>query len=175
MAVYWLSPVSCSSPQYHTHMEGGPPGGGFYCYCFPNFLGKSKQLPVVSFVSSACYGCIWHPACYSYGSSLISPLYEMKWKPEIPSTAKATHKDLRLLKWSFYFFKVIQPQGRLGGSVGKASDFGSGHDLTVCEFQPCVGLCADSSEPGACFGFCVSLSLSPPMLTLCLSLSLSQK
>ena len=49
--------------------------------------------------------------------------------------------------------------GRLGGSVSRASDFGSGHDLTVCEFEPRVGLCADRSEPGACFGFCVSLSL----------------
>ena len=27
------------------------------------------------------------------------------------------------------------------------SDFGSGHDLAVCGFEPCVGLCADSSEP----------------------------
>ena len=63
--------------------------------------------------------------------------------------------------------------GRLGGSVGEASDFGSGHDLAVCELEPLVGLCADSSEPGACFGFCVSLSLcpSPPLLVLCLSLS----
>ena len=26
---------------------------------------------------------------------------------------------------------------------------GSGHDLTVCEFEPHVGLCADSSEPDA--------------------------
>ena len=39
------------------------------------------------------------------------------------------------------------------------SGFSSGHDLMVQEFKPCVGLCADSSEPGACFGFCVSLSL----------------
>uniref|UniRef100_A0A8C8Y7M8 Kinesin family member 13A n=1 Tax=Panthera leo TaxID=9689 RepID=A0A8C8Y7M8_PANLE len=38
--------------------------------------------------------------------------------------------------------------GRLGG-----------HDLTVREFKLRVGLCADSSEPGACFRFCVSLSL----------------
>ena len=37
---------------------------------------------------------------------------------------------------------------------------GSGHDLTAREFEPHVGLCADSSEPGACFGVCVSLSLS---------------
>ena len=51
-------------------------------------------------------------------------------------------------------------------------DFGSGHDLTVCEFEPRVGLCADSSEPGACFGFCVSLSGLPLLM---LALSLSQK
>ena len=38
-----------------------------------------------------------------------------------------------------------------------------------------VGLCADSSEPGACFGFCVSLSLCPSSTcTHSLSLSLSK-
>ena len=26
-------------------------------------------------------------------------------------------------------------------------DFGSGHDLIVCEFKPCVGLCTDSVDP----------------------------
>ena len=36
--------------------------------------------------------------------------------------------------------------GRLGGSVGSVSDFGSGHDLAVCEFEPRAGLCADSSK-----------------------------
>ena len=51
-------------------------------------------------------------------------------------------------------------QGRLGGSVGCAADFGSVHDLAVCEFEPHMGVCADSLEPGACFTFCVSLSLS---------------
>ena len=44
----------------------------------------------------------------------------------------------------------------------------------VCEFKPRVGLCADSSEPGACFGFCVCVSLSAlPLLILCLCLCLS--
>ena len=60
---------------------------------------------------------------------------------------------------------------RLGGSFGGTSDFSSGHDLVVHEFKPRVGLCADSSEPGACFGFCVSLSLCPSpvhALPLCL-------
>ena len=52
------------------------------------------------------------------------------------------------------------------------SDFGSDHDLRVYGFEPCVRLCADSSEPGACFGFCVSLSFCPsPALSLSLSLS----
>ena len=54
------------------------------------------------------------------------------------------------------------------------SDFGSGHDLSVGEFKPCVGLCADSSEPGACFRFCDSLTLCPSPAHA-LSLSVSQK
>ena len=54
----------------------------------------------------------------------------------------------------------------MDGSVCGASDFGSGHDLAVGEFEPRVGLRADSSEPGACFGFCVSLSLLLILFTL---------
>ena len=62
--------------------------------------------------------------------------------------------------------------GYLGGSVSEASDFISGHDLSVLGFKPSIGLCADSSEPGASFGFCVSLSLCPsPTHTLCFSFS----
>ena len=63
-------------------------------------------------------------------------------------------------------------EGRLGGSVGEASNFGSGRDLTFCGFEPRTGLCADSSEPGDVLRICVSLSLSaPPLLALCLPLS----
>ena len=65
--------------------------------------------------------------------------------------------------------------GRLGGSVGWASDFGSGHDLMVPGFEPYVGLCADSWEPGACIRFCVSLSISALSHLLSLSLSLKNK
>ena len=54
-------------------------------------------------------------------------------------------------------------------------DFGLGHDLVVCGLESHVGLCADSSEPGASFGFCVSVSLSvPPLLILGRALSLSK-
>ena len=49
-------------------------------------------------------------------------------------------------------------EGRLGGSVGKAS--GSGRDPVVRGFQPHVGLCADRIEPAAHFEFSLSLSLS---------------
>ena len=60
--------------------------------------------------------------------------------------------------------------GRLGGAVGYASDFSSGHDLAVREFEPRVRLWADGSEPGTCFRFCVSLSLCPsPVRALSLS------
>ena len=45
-----------------------------------------------------------------------------------------------------------------------------GHDLAVREFEPCIGLWADGSEPGACFRFSVSLSLCPsPVHALSLS------
>ena len=45
-----------------------------------------------------------------------------------------------------------------------------GHNLVVREFEPCVRLWADGSEPGACFRFCVSLSLCPsPVHALSLS------
>ena len=46
--------------------------------------------------------------------------------------------------------------------------------ISVLEFKPRVGLCADSSEPRACFGFCVSLSLCPSP-THALSLSKRNK
>ena len=68
----------------------------------------------------------------------------------------------------------MQGAVHLGGSVGWASDFGSGHDLTVRGFEPRVGLCADSSEPGSWFGFYVSPSLCPSHAhALSLSLSLN--
>ena len=66
-------------------------------------------------------------------------------------------------------------KGCLGGSVGYVSDFGSGHDLTTCGFEPhCRAvLTAQNPEPAS---DSVSPSLSaPPPLELALSLSLSLK
>ena len=74
------------------------------------------------------------------------------------------HKTLLITKYLFkihhveYFsdelfmqFLITRKHGRLGGSVGWASDFGSGRELAAREFKPRVGLWADGSEPGACF------------------------
>ena len=45
----------------------------------------------------------------------------------------------------------------------------------VLEFEPCTGLCADSSEPGTYLELCVSLSLCrSPAHALSLSVSLSK-
>ena len=94
---------------------------------------------------------------------------------EMPSTIK----KFKISRWPCFLMlnqdgypKATVMQGCLGGSVGWVSDFGSGHDLPVRGFKPCVGNCADSSEPGACFGFCVFFSLPLPCL---LSVSLSLK
>ena len=70
--------------------------------------------------------------------------------------------------------EIQQNAGRLGGSVSKMSGFSSGHDLTDREFEPCVGLCVDRSEPGARFGFYGPLSLHPTPVCA-LSLSVFQK
>ena len=55
--------------------------------------------------------------------------------------------------------------------LAEAVDISDTYMVTVCGFEPCVTLCADSSELVVCFRFCVSLSLS----TLPHSCSLSQK
>ena len=52
-------------------------------------------------------------------------------------------------------------------------DFGSGHDLTVHEIEPHIGLRADSTEP-AWDSLSPSLS-SPPLMTHTCSLARSQK
>ena len=76
--------------------------------------------------------------------------------------------------------RTVQDDKALRGAPGWLSllsvRLGSGHGLAVREFEPRLGLCADSSEPEACFGSCVSLSLCPsPTHALYLSLSLPQE
>ena len=63
-------------------------------------------------------------------------------------------------------------RGHLGGSGGEATDFGSGHDLAVPEFEPHIRLSFVSTEPA---WDPLSLPFTPPQLILSLSLSLKSK
>ena len=80
------------------------------------------------------------------------------WQNNLPSyEAHRCKIKIPSLSWGAWVAQLVK-HPTLGFSLG--------HDLMVHEFEPCVGLCADSSEPEAC-----SLSLCPsPTPTLSLSL-----
>ena len=66
--------------------------------------------------------------------------------------------------------RLINNMGNLGGSVGWAADCSSGHDFTVHEFKPpvgLIGLVGVSTEP--------ALDPLAPSLSASLSLSLKNK
>ena len=46
-------------------------------------------------------------------------------------------------------------------------DFGSGHDVTVHEFEPCIGFCTDGVD---LLGLLSLLLSAPPLLVVSLSL-----
>ena len=69
----------------------------------------------------------------------------------------------------FFFLKSIPFLGHQGGSVRGASDFGSGHDLTVYEFEPHLGLYAVIVEPASDLLFHFLSALPLLILSLCLS------
>ena len=104
------------------------------------------------------------------------------WPPSQVRDSQAPGLDL-----SNGFQELSTAQGKDTRSLKKTKNVGtpgslswlsvplsSGHDLSLCEFETHIRLCADSSEPGACFGFWVSLSLCPSPAHA-LSLSASQK
>ena len=63
--------------------------------------------------------------------------------------------------WGLNLLKIESLPGCLSGSVGWAADFGSGHDFTVREFEPHIGLSAVSAEPASDPLFPLSLRPSP--------------
>ena len=71
------------------------------------------------------------------------------------------------------FLPAFQRQGAPGwlSWLSNGLDFGSGQDLGVGEFKPCMGLSTDSTEPvWDSLSLPLSLSLSaPPWLTCALS------
>ena len=88
--------------------------------------------------------------------------------------------ELRTLRWnvearSLPEFLCTQKTSN-SGAPGWLRRLSLGHDLVVRGFEAHVGVCADSSEPGACFGFCVSFSTSLcPCPSHALFLSLKNK
>ena len=66
------------------------------------------------------------------------------------------------------------PPGWFSWLSGLTLDFGSGHDLTVREFEPLIGLCAHGAEPAWDSSLSSFLSLYPS-LTRAFSLFLKNK
>ena len=90
-------------------------------------------------------------------SSKLSNLKSWSWEPDMQSL----NQKYRQL-------------GQVGGSVCWDSDFGWGHALTVCGFEPHMGLCAGNLEPEACSRFCVCVCVCVCVcLCLCLCVCLS--
>ena len=96
---------------------------------------------------------------------------KLKWN--YCSISKIKFGRLWILKMQLYALKEEHIQGRLGGSVGWASNFCSGHVLMVRGLSPVSSsvLTAQSLEPTS---DSVSLSLCPSP-AYALSLSVSQK
>ena len=61
-----------------------------------------------------------------------------------------------------YFFKKLITWGAWVAQLVEHPALAQVMISQVPRFEPRVGLCADSSEPGA-FGFCVSFSLCPSL------------
>ena len=78
--------------------------------------------------------------------------------------------------WRAFNLKVLRWWGAWVAQMvkGPSLDFHAGHDLTVPEFEPRVGLCMDSTEP-AWDPLAPSLSLSALLPLTPLSLSLKNK
>ena len=83
-----------------------------------------------------------------------------------------------MLSWSHEHVKpslsYLKTQGRGAWVVQSIKhptlDFGSGHDLTISEIEPCTGLCKDSMErgivewnPGPTYSLARARHLIPPL------------
>ena len=117
----------------------------------------------------------------SFIHSFIQPVYgrhgaQCSGNPRIKQPSISDSWQLVGIDRSEWFGIKIRNQSRAPRWLSglRVSDCSSGHDLTVPEFEPRVGLWADSSEPGAWLRFCISLALCPSP-TPALSLSVKNK
>ena len=117
--------------------------------------GLTLQCEMGPRVSSRCIGIACAPGISGFWSRLCCYITVWPWRSHLRSVAFSKSK------------------GGCWGARGAQSvehrtlGFSSGHDLTVCEFESCVGLCADGADPA---WDSLSLSLCPtPARTLSLS------
>ena len=132
-------------------------------------LGSGHDLPVCEFEPHIrLYADSAQPACDSVSPSLSLPL------PRLLSISLSQNKK--------NFFLVKKGTKSLGEPEWlhwfkpPPLDFGSGHDLEVCEIQPHVRFCTDTRRllGIVCLSVCLSLSLSLPLPCL-FALSLKNK
>ena len=82
--------------------------------------------------------------CISGSSDqVLVPIMESQDFPSCPQCRGS------VVSLGFNWHKNYRSEEHLGGSVGWTSDFVSGDDLSVCEFEPCIGLAAVSAEPAS--------------------------
>ena len=100
-----------------------------------------------------------------------------RWWRWLPTSVKVPNTTERYLsKWLrwwvlWYVYHFVTIENTCGAQLVKhpTLDFGSGHDLVLGEFEPGVGLWADSAKP-AWDSLYLPLSLSaPPLLALSLT------
>ena len=97
-----------------------------------------------------------HYASSPMQSPLIYPILWLWPKSKRIGPPRNIYNDRPHSYLAVSYSRTMDDMGHLGGSAGRAH-----HALVLRGFEPCVGLCAASSEPGACFWLCVSLSLCP--------------
>ena len=91
---------------------------------------------------------------------------------------RKVYGKMLLSVYSVFPWRLISESSPRGSWVARSVKrltlhLGSGHDLTVCEIEPCVGLCTDSEEP-ACDSVSPSFSAPPPTCSFSLSFKINK-
>ena len=111
--------------------------------------------------------CLFPVSTFALAGITVSTSARMK-------VAQQSVLGVTVLHFHALSFKKASSTGVPGDTVKRLTlDLGSGHDLTVCEFKPCIRLCANSVE--SAWDSVSPLCPSPTCVRVCtLALSLSK-